>query len=701
MRKLLKTVFLLAMVTGGLQAGPMALSGLALTAYVGTTTGDWNTTTNWTPNGTPGNGDTVTINNGITITIPVGYNAIIGDSLGIIPALACTSTTGTGSLAIAAGQSLTFRGNMQWCKGNYTFAAGSSLIHDSSLAISPSTTHYVIDWAPAFNASNGTVTMSGTSGAHVTVSAAPGSGYFGGFSVTSTRSPNLTWSYVDITSYPPSSVTTPVMTIEYNTSTTNLALDHVVIGSRASPSGRILINNFCATCTWQWDNVFYFGQNSATGRGLEFGGNSAFSSGERHFYNSVIEGGLAPIFMFTTGSISGFKINNNFLGGFSQSGSNQCSEYKYNFVFRSVPGAGTPTNTCTGNTMLKNYYWRLAHSANPHLLDWAGSPPAGATTFDKWILDIHTSTNDSTGDAIQESATPSATHAMTVRNTIFLPNPFGASAGAFINISGSGGNDTDFSVTATNNTYTTTDTGSNAILGNEATGGPGHAGLFPLIDGNLGWRPTAGTGFGVGWQTSVTPTAALYTEANYNWTHNVTLPWYRLPANAAYAVTPGANDGAGDPRFADVTRRVIFADQYLFGAAIAPEWSSQASGYTFSIGEVASHACTGQYGGAKINWRAIATSTNVTANSEPGCGSANLTYWEPSIVQTIRDQTLLGTRFTDGATGTVAGSITEYIVDSVRKGNTPQSTAGVCTFYSGAQAGAVPCDKPAILPMMP
>lgn len=45
------------------------------TAYVSAAAGNWNTTTNWTPNGTPGLGDTVTINHAITQNVA---NLVIG-----------------------------------------------------------------------------------------------------------------------------------------------------------------------------------------------------------------------------------------------------------------------------------------------------------------------------------------------------------------------------------------------------------------------------------------------------------------------------------------------------------------------------------------------------------------------------------------------------------------------------------------------
>lgn len=100
-----------------------------MTAYVSNSSGNWSTPTVWTPNGTPGNGDTVSIGHAIA----VDSNRTIGNS----PNNTTTNVVAitAGSLTINAGVTLTVRGN--WTEsstfGNLVFMlAGSQIIFDNS-----------------------------------------------------------------------------------------------------------------------------------------------------------------------------------------------------------------------------------------------------------------------------------------------------------------------------------------------------------------------------------------------------------------------------------------------------------------------------------------------------------------------------------------------------------------------------------------
>ncbi len=76
------------------------INGISAVAYSSTATGNWNTATIWSPNGIPGNGDTVTINSGNTITISDAR--VIGDGI--------NSITNNGVLTVSG--SLTLNGNI-------------------------------------------------------------------------------------------------------------------------------------------------------------------------------------------------------------------------------------------------------------------------------------------------------------------------------------------------------------------------------------------------------------------------------------------------------------------------------------------------------------------------------------------------------------------------------------------------------------
>ena len=49
-------------------------------AYTSAQSGNWNVNSTWSPSGTPGNGDTVTIADGHTVTCPIGITCIAGTS---------------------------------------------------------------------------------------------------------------------------------------------------------------------------------------------------------------------------------------------------------------------------------------------------------------------------------------------------------------------------------------------------------------------------------------------------------------------------------------------------------------------------------------------------------------------------------------------------------------------------------------------
>src|ERR1019366_4322188 len=131
-------------------------------------------TATWTGSGctgafTPGNGDTVIIPNGKTLT--VDQNWTIGAS-GANNTTAAILVNGTGQVEISGGITLRTRGDMLTASPSgsitnaYVLDAGSALVFDSSQAISPTTTRY--REGNVFAAYQG-FAANGTSGSHVTI----------------------------------------------------------------------------------------------------------------------------------------------------------------------------------------------------------------------------------------------------------------------------------------------------------------------------------------------------------------------------------------------------------------------------------------------------------------------------------------------------------------------------------------------------
>ncbi len=114
--------------------------------YTSRATGNWSTTTTWTPNGNPGAADNVTITSGFTVTLTA--------------AAACASLTINSGATLATGNfQLTFNGN--FVNNGGTFTCGSSAIVITNTATTQSIDDFTTTGAITVSKTAGTATLTG------------------------------------------------------------------------------------------------------------------------------------------------------------------------------------------------------------------------------------------------------------------------------------------------------------------------------------------------------------------------------------------------------------------------------------------------------------------------------------------------------------------------------------------------------------
>jgi len=586
----------------------------------------------------PGDKDSARLNNSANLTIGSAESWTIGSSPASAgtAALACTSTTGTPALTING--TLIYRGPVNQCDA-WTVGAGAHLQHDSSQAGTPSSTHYAWKLLSA-NAAIPKLTISGSSGSHVTWDTAASSGTMGQFGCDTGSGDcgQADFSYVDVSNC--GSSTVDCMYLSVHTAGSIASIQHMVCTS----CGRIEYAEVADGTTAKFDNNVVNSVSGSTtgyttfylGDGVNLG---AMTTGTREILNNYIENGNVELFCSTaTGVDPGFTIQGNlfYASGTAQATSsafdsvNGCTasgtEWQNNIIWSSDTSASGIASVWMGGTTTRTYYLfsSTATCNSSHNYHWI-SPSLGINTvYDTMIFEADCSDSAGGGKVITIQGGVSTTSwTFEVKNSILLAaNSGAATPGAYNLIDDAGGTCTQSgsswcpTMNIHNNTiYASPVSDVCGLYGRESTGA---AGVVAHAHDNLGWLQSAGSGCKTG--SSVSIHSGLIVDADYNWWYNITSgrsvsSAYDDGTTADFSSPspPGTHDTANsNPQFVDSTRNFLNWCKSVDGtlttwADCVAKFKSQTSGFTPD---------------ALITWvRAGFSPTNAATNTASSTGS--------------------------------------------------------------------------------
>ena len=529
-------------------------------ACVSSASGNWNDSSIWTSCGgtVPGNGDTLTIAAGHTITVPAGYRAIVGVSGpggaqqsggGPVPAIQCATEQTTTSVLVVNG-TLTFRGNVEQCTAVWRVGQDAILEHDSSLAPSPSTTHYrwIIGtylWPDAAQ-----LVIRGTVGHRVTIRNAASSGTFYGLTYnrySDQGSGQFDFEYVNIDGCGGASPC--VDSTSHNAATASIGrCDHCLVtnsgyfGASTMGGAANVVRITSSTFTSPADPSKYVFR-------LTPGGASSI------VVDTVFTTGAIALFGDAGGSATGTHIRNVVVNTLSNDypinlAGSHFKVAEFDLVLRITDRIGGGGNTGTPAYLpggaLTRIMCLMNSNLNPHCFGIAGDG----------------TTNDSVNGGYAEKIGTGSD------GDLFLGGPVGATTATFSNFVSVCSTADGLSMGTFNNVTTSTSGHSvmtqNTICGKDGGDGTGMgaslevwagaAGLFNAIKNNITYSATNSPTYLVRQGPSLggppDPVAGVYNGVDYNWKWNVaTGPYYGIAADYASPAPPGAHDSSGDPQF--------------------------------------------------------------------------------------------------------------------------------------------------------
>ena len=540
----------------------------------------------------------VVLADGTTVSTPGGTVFCPGTSgSGSTVDVSCATNTGTGSLSIAG--TLQFRGSIRLCNGGMHLLTGASLLHDSSAAVSPSSTNYTVGIA-ASSVAGGKVYIDG---AGVTMGIAAGSGVFGGFGTNGGYPDNG-----QLVSAANSSVsidscgTSGGWCIEANPSSSTASFD--LSNVAFTNSSRVGFMGLSASATWRMRYYSITSPTNSTGISFGNGGTcpDALTTGTRELSHGYMYGAGFSV-NCTPGLDLGFTLTENLWGalepnqptGFSQlsysgsvglfgpgewtnsvawqrltDGSGPIPAEPPGYISNSVWLSDTPGETCASGTDVEN----ITHLPQA---------PSIIGVQDGMIWQARCGGNNNKGLQVSFSGVATANYPLEIKNSLFLPGQNGLGwLQAILGVSNQHCNGiTTFcgqikihhSTIAIN---VNPGGGPCGALASESTGsGEISAGVFQGTYDNYFWSPVATyTSGGYSGQpvggcilstTSVTPDVpgvfagtndynGIQTNMNTPAFFPSQTPFYRFGTTDLYTSTPGVHDQRLNANFVAPTR---------------------------------------------------------------------------------------------------------------------------------------------------
>ncbi len=492
-----------------------------MTAYSSFAAGTWQTTTNWTPNGTPGAGDTVSITHAITSASSV----IIGNSP--VAGTVVLTIASPGSLTFSGASSkLTIRGDALLNNAPLTMGAGTILEIDGSA----SAVQYKLNISSAHNQASARLNLNGTSGSRVTVQSnaggpngiiGDGTGpWLGGGMVTATF-----FDYVRI-----GDATHPILS-SFNSATTFSMTD----GSFTSCGKYMSTYNISADAVVTFQRCVFKSTVATETMRFMGAGPTNWTSGVR-----LIDECLFDKFVEFYTADHATITNNQFYAGFGTTDAAWLT-FDKNFVYKT----SLTEIILAASTSNSYFYVDNPSGVNPHFVQSGNYLRNFTHTGDVFQFNG----TDGQGDCfLSPTANPASAVNITINNCLFLKSSGSTdNSGTPVTFFGAQPN---VSITFEKNTYFI---GTQGFAASET--GAGTANSF-IFRSNIGYDDVSARGYKCQ-ATGVNGTTDLVTAANanyncgYQYLAGTNLKGYnKLTFSSG---SPGANDINANPNFTDAT----------------------------------------------------------------------------------------------------------------------------------------------------